>query len=70
MTDVEQTYGYRRERDQGIDGEIWIDIYTLLYIKHITNKDLLYSTGNSTQYSVKIYVGNKSKKEWYMNMYN
>ena len=28
--------------------EIGIDIYTLLYIKQITNKNLLYSTGNST----------------------
>ena len=26
-----------------------IDMYTLLYLKWITNKDLLYSTGNSTQ---------------------
>ena len=29
-----------------------IDIYTLLYIQETTNKDLLYSTGNYTQYSV------------------
>ena len=28
--------------------EIGIDIYTLLYIKLITNKNILYSTGNST----------------------
>ena len=38
--------------------------YTLLYIKYITNKDLLYSTGNSTQYSVVAYMGKESKKEW------
>ena len=44
--------------------EIGIDIYTLLYIKLITNKDLLYSTGNSTQYSVMAYMGKESKKEW------
>ena len=31
-----------------------IDIYTLPYIKQITNKDLLYNTGNSTQYSVMV----------------
>ena len=30
-------------------GLIGVDIYTLLYVKEITNKDLLYSTGNSTQ---------------------
>ena len=28
--------------------ETGTDIYTLLYIKQITNEDLLYSTGNST----------------------
>ena len=28
------------------------------------NKDLLYSTGNSTQYSVMVYMGKEPKKEW------
>ena len=28
------------------------DIYTLLYLKQTTNKDLLYSTENSVQYLV------------------
>ena len=32
--------------------EIGIDMYTLICIKWTTNKDLLYSTGKSTQYSV------------------
>ena len=36
----------------GIDWEFGIDMYTLLYLKYKTNKDLLYSTGNSAQYSV------------------
>jgi len=36
--------------------------YTTIY--KITNKDLLYSTGNSTQYSVKTCMGRESKKEW------
>ena len=31
----------------GIYLEIGIDIHTLLYIKQITSKDLLYNTGNS-----------------------
>ena len=48
----------------GINWEIGIDIYILLYIKWIINKDLLYSTGNSTQYSVMNYMGKESKKEW------
>ena len=50
------------------------DIHTLLHIKQITNKNLLYSTGNSTQYSVMAYMGKeylkKKKKSGYMYMYN
>ena len=47
-------------KDKGGGGErikyeIRINIYTLLYIKYITNKDLLYSTENYNQYSVIIY---------------
>ena len=34
----------------GIVRECGIDMYILLYLKWITNKDLLYSTGNSAQY--------------------
>ena len=48
----------------GINWETGIDVYTLLYIKQRTNKDLLYSTGNSTQNSVPAYMGKESKKEW------
>lgn len=29
----------------------------------LANRDLLFSTGNSTQYSVIIYMGNESEKE-------
>ena len=32
-------------------------------VKSKTNKDLLYSTGNSTQYSVITYMGKESEKE-------
>ena len=45
---------------EGINLEIGIDIYTVLYIKYITNEDLLYSTENSTQNSVMTYVGKES----------
>ena len=48
---------------EGINLEIGIDIYTVLYIKYITNEDLLYSTENSTQNSVMTYLGKESKKE-------
>ena len=33
----------------GIDWEFGMDRYTQLFLEWITNKDLLYSTGNSTQ---------------------
>ena len=52
-----------KERGE-INWETGTDICTLLYIKQITNKDLLYSTGNSTQYSVMTYMGKNLKKEW------
>ena len=42
----------RRKWRGGMNLEIRIDIYTLLFIKEITNKDLLYTTGNPTQYSI------------------
>ena len=42
-----------------INWETGIDIYMLLSIKLTTNKDLLYSTRNSIQYSVMDY---KEKK--------
>ena len=51
-----------------INWEFGIDIYTLPYIKQITDKDLLYSTGNFTQYSVMAYMGKQSKKDW-INVY-
>ena len=63
-----QTYGYRGGggggREGGINWEIGIDIDTLLYIRQITNKDLPYSTGNSMQYFVMVYMGKESEKEW------
>ena len=42
---------------EGIVGEFRIDMYTLLYLKWITNKDLLYSTGNSAQCYVAVWMG-------------
>ena len=47
----------------GIDWETGIDVYTLLYLKQITNKDLLHGTGNSTQYSVRTKMGKELEKE-------
>ena len=43
-----QTCGYPGgTKGGGVNWETEIDIYILLYIKQITNKDILYSTGNS-----------------------
>ena len=36
----------------------------LSLVYKIDNKDLLYSTGNPTQYSVMTYMGKLSKNEW------
>ena len=48
----------------GINWEIGIDIDTLLYLKEKSNKDLLYSTGNYTQYFIITYKGKESGKEY------
>ena len=37
--------GVGREWEDGIIREFGMDMYTLLFLKWITNKDLLYSTG-------------------------
>ena len=61
-----------REEGGGINWETAIDIYTLL--KQMSNKNLLFITGNSTQYCVMIYMGTKSKKEsiyiYFIDIYN
>ena len=47
----------KEEEWEGINWETGIDIHTLLYVKLITSQNLLYSTGNPTQYSVMTYMG-------------
>ena len=47
-----------------MDWEVGIGIYTLLYIKLVHIKDLLYGTGKSILYSVLAYMGRESEKEW------
>ena len=37
-----------------------LDIHIPIYIKQTTNNDQVYSTGNSTQYSVMVYMGKES----------
>ena len=61
----------QRAVTRGIEWEFEIDTYTMLYLKQITNKDLLYSTGNSAQYSVVTQMGKGFlKKNRYMYMHN
>ena len=36
---------------EGIDWEFGFDMYALLYLKQLTNQDVLYNTWNSAQYS-------------------
>lgn len=47
----------KEEMEGGINWKTGIEICTLLYIKYLTNLDLLYNTGNSSQYSVMTYMG-------------
>ena len=44
--------------------QLGIDRYTLLYLKWITNKDLLYSTENSAQCYVAAWMGRELEGEW------
>ena len=46
-----------------INQEFGNNIYTLLSIKQINNKDILYSTGNYIQYFVITYKEKESEKE-------
>ena len=41
-----------------------MDMYTLLCLIRVTNKDLLYSTGNSAQCYVAAWMGGKFGGEW------
>ena len=59
ICDVENKHGYQGERQGRDKWETEIGIYALRYIEQITNKDLLCSTGNSSQYSVMTYMRKK-----------
>ena len=49
---------------KGIGREFGINMYTLLYLKWRTSKDLLYSTGNSAQCSLPAWMGGDFGGEW------
>ena len=48
----------------GMDWEFRTDICTLRYMELLHSGDLLYSMENSTQYSIIIYLGKESEREW------
>ena len=62
-THRKQTYGYQRgmRGQRAKNQEFEINIYTLLYINQVNNKDLLSSTGNYIQYLIIIYNGKESE---------
>ena len=51
-------------RADGIVREVGMDRYTLLYLKWIINKDLLYSTWNSAQCYVAAWMGGEFGGEY------
>ena len=52
--------------DREINQEFRINVYILLYIEQITNKDLPCSTGNYIQYFVINHNGKESEKGMYI----
>ena len=49
---------------EGIVRDFGKVMYTLLYFKWITNKDLLYSTCNSAECYVPVWMGGMFEGEW------
>ena len=56
--------------EEGIVKEFGMDMYELLYVKWITNKDLLYSTWNSVQCYVAAWMGEVLGENGYMYMFD
>ena len=57
-------YASREGYGEEIVRELGMDVYTLLYLKHITNKNLLYSTQNCAQCYVAAWMGGDFGGEW------
>ena len=54
---------------KGIVREFGMDLYTLLYLEQLSNKDLLYSTRNSAQCYVAAWMVGEFEENGYMYMY-
>ena len=52
------------EWEEGVVREFGIDLYTVLYLRWITNKDLLFSTWNSAQCYVAAWMEGEFGGEW------
>ena len=52
------------KREEGIVGEFGSNMYTLLYLEWITNKDPLYRRVNSAQCCTAAWVGGQFGVEW------
>ena len=59
-----QSPGWWGPEEGGIIREFGMVLYTLLYLKLIIDRDLLYSTCNSAQCSVAAWMGGKCRGEW------
>ena len=67
LQDRKETHRQRTNRiarREGIIRDFGKVMYTLLYIKWITNKNLLYSTWNSAQCYVLAWMEGKFAREW------
>ena len=56
-------------REKGVVREYRMDMYTLLYLKQISNKDILCRTENSAQCHVAAWMGGELGENGYMYMY-
>ena len=63
LTDLEKLMVTKADRLRG-DSGFGIGICKLKYMERLANGDMLYSTENSTQYSMVIYVGKELEREW------
>ena len=61
--------GWRESWGKRMVRELGMDMYTLLYLKWITNKEPLYSTGNSAQCYVAAQMGAQMGAEFEGNGY-
>ena len=64
LTKQKETHRLKLWLPGGRNKEFGMDMYTPLYLKWITNKDLLSRTGNSAQCYVSAWGGGEFGREW------